>query len=96
MNERRMKAQRAVTQISVIVGIFPVLTNLFTYLTATRGVAVPYVLWGGCLVSALLAYLLGLSVLDWLLPWKKLVISAEFNGTNTLESQRSSPIQNGG
>src|SRR5712675_392135 len=80
MNERRMKAQRAVTQISVIVGIFPVLTYLFTHLTATDGVAVPYVLWGGCLVSALLAYLLGLSVLDWLLPWKKLVISAEFNG----------------
>ena len=80
MNERRMKAQRAVTQISVIVGILPVLTYLFTHLTATDGVAVPYVLWGGCLVSALLAYLLGLSVLDWLLPWKKIVISAEFNG----------------
>ena len=80
MNERRMKAQRAVTRISVIVGIFPVLTYLFTHLTATDGVAVPYVLWAGCLVSALLAYLLGLSVLDWLLPWKKMVISAEFNG----------------
>ena len=49
MNERRMKAQRAVTRISVIVGIFPVLTYLFTHLTATDGVAVPYVLWGGCL-----------------------------------------------
>jgi hypothetical protein len=80
MNERRMKAQRAVTRISAIVGIFPVLAYLFTHLTATDGVALPYVLVGGCLVSALLAYLLGLFLLDWILPWKKLVISAEFNG----------------
>ena len=95
MNERRMKAQRAVTQISVIVGIFPVLTYLFTHLTATDGVAVPYVLLGGCLVSALLAYLLGLSVLDWLLPWKKIVISAEFNGILPREAREKARAAKG-
>jgi uncharacterized membrane protein (GlpM family) len=80
MNERRMKAQRTVTRISGIVGIFPVLAYLFAHLTATDGVTLPYALLGGCLVSGLIAYLLGLFLLDRLLPWKKLVISAEFNG----------------
>jgi hypothetical protein len=80
MNECRMKAQRAVTRFSAIVGMSPLLVYLFAHLTATDGVALPYLLVGGCLVSALLAYLLGLLVLDWLLPWKKLVINAEFNG----------------
>jgi hypothetical protein len=80
MNERRMNAERAVTRLSLILGIFPALAYLFTHITATEGAAVPYVLVGGWLVSALLAYLLGLSVLDWILPWKKLVISAEFDG----------------
>ena len=80
MNERRMNAERAVTRVSLILGIFPALTYLFAHITAMNGAAIPYVLVAGWLVSALLAYLLGLSVLDWLLPWKKLVISAEFNG----------------
>jgi hypothetical protein len=80
MNERRVKIERAVTRIAVIVGIFPVLAYLFTHLTATDGAAVPYVIAGGSLVGPLLAYLLGLFVLDRLLPWKKLAISAEFNG----------------
>jgi len=80
MNERRMNTERAVTRVSFILGIFPALIYLFAHMTAISGAAVPYLLVGGWLVSALLAYLLGLSVLDWLLPWKKLVISAEFNG----------------
>jgi hypothetical protein len=80
MNERRTNAERAVTRVSLILGIVPALTYLLVHSASTNGAAVPYVLVGGWLVSALFAYLLGLSVLDWLLPWKKLVISAEFNG----------------
>ncbi len=80
MNERRMNAERAATRASLILGIFPPLAYLFAHITAMDGAAVPYALVGGWLVSALLAYLLGLTLLDWLLPWKKLVISAEFNG----------------
>ena len=44
------------------------------------GAAVPCVLVGGWLLGALLAYILSLFVLDRLCPWKKLVITAEFNG----------------
>ncbi|MBV8142999.1 MAG: hypothetical protein JOZ60_13255, partial [Verrucomicrobia bacterium] len=80
MNERRMNLERAVSRVSLTLGIFPALTYLFAHNTAVNGAAVPYVLVGGWLVSALLTYLLGLSILDWLLPWKKLAISAEFNG----------------
>jgi hypothetical protein len=80
MNERRMNLERAVTRVSLILGVFPALTYLFAHNATMNGAAIPYVLVGGWLVSALLAYLLGLSLLDWLLPWKKLVLSAEFNG----------------
>ena len=39
-----------------------------------------YIFIGGWIGGTFLAYLLGLFVLNRLLPWKKLVITAEFNG----------------
>ena len=42
--------------------------------------AVPYVLVGGWILGAFFIYLLGLLVLNQVCPWKKLVITAEFNG----------------
>ena len=80
INERRTKAERAITPISVILGIFPVLAYFFSHFTVMAGVAVPCLLVGGWLLGALLAYILSLFVLDRLCPWKKLVITAEFNG----------------
>ena len=57
----------------------PVLTYVFAHLTIITGASVLYVLVGGWILCTFLAYLLGLFVLNRLLPWKKLVITAEFN-----------------
>ena len=60
MNERRMKAERAVTRLSVILGIFPAFAYLFSHITVTAGAAVPYILVGGWILGAFLTYLLSL------------------------------------
>jgi hypothetical protein len=80
INDRRTKSERALTQLSVIVGIFPVLSFLLSYKTAMVEAAVPYVLVGGWIIGAFLLYVLSLLVLNQFCPWKKLVITAEFNG----------------
>ena len=80
INDRRMNSERALTRLAVILGFFPVLSLLLSHTTAIVGAAVPYVLVGGWALGTFLAYLLGLFVLNRLLPWKKLVITAEFNG----------------
>jgi len=80
INDRRMKADRALTRLAVILGILPVLTYIFTHISVMAMAALPYVLMGGWSFGTFLAYLLGLFLLNRLLPWKKLVITAEFNG----------------
>jgi hypothetical protein len=80
INDRRMKAERAVTRLAVILGILPVLTYILTHVTIMASAAVVYVLVGGWALCTFLAYLLSLIVLDRLLPWRKLVITAEFSG----------------
>ena len=78
-NERRIKAERAITPISGILGIVPALVYLFATITVVGGATAPQILviW---IFGAGLAYILSQSVLDRLCPWKKLAITAEFNG----------------
>jgi hypothetical protein len=57
-----------------------VLTYIFTHISVMAMAALPYVLMGGWGLGTFLAYLSGLFVLNRLLPRKKLVITAEFNG----------------
>jgi hypothetical protein len=80
INDRRMKSERVLTRLSVLLGIFPVLSFLLSHTTVMPGGAVPYVLVGGWALGAFLAYILSLFLLNRLCPWKKLVITAEFNG----------------
>ena len=80
INDRRMKSELVLTRLSVLLGIVPVLTFLFSHITVMAGAAVPYVLLGGWALGAFLAYILSLFVLNRLCPWKKVVITAEFNG----------------
>jgi hypothetical protein len=80
INDRRMKAERAVTRLAIILGILPALTYILTHVTIMASSAVLYVLLGGWALCTFFAYMLGLIVLDRLLPWKKLVITAEFSG----------------
>ena len=80
INDRRMKSERTLTRLSVILGILPVLGFLLSHTTVTVGAAVPCVLVGGWSLGAFLAYILSLFALNRFCPWKKLVITAEFNG----------------
>ena len=80
INERRMKAEPVATRISSIFGIFPVLVYLFSHTTVLAGPTALFVLVGGWAVGAFLSYVVSLLVLDRFCPWKKLVITAEFDG----------------
>jgi hypothetical protein len=75
-----MKSEPTITRISVILGIFPVLSFLVSHTTVMVGAAVPYVLVGGWALGAFLSYVLSLFVLNQICPWRKLAITAEFNG----------------
>ena len=79
INDRRMNSERALNRLSVILGFFLVLFLLF-HTTAIVGAAVPYVLVGEWALGTFLAYILSQFVLNHFCPWKKLIITAEFNG----------------
>lgn len=80
MNRRRMNGERIAARTSVILGIVPALTYLFSGALTMPGVAGAGILMGIWVMAALLAYLLGLVVLDRICPSRKLVLTAEFNG----------------
>jgi hypothetical protein len=78
INERRIKAERAITPISAILGIVPALVCLFATITVGGATATQILVIS--IFGVGLAYILSQSVLDRLCPWKKLAITAEFNG----------------
>jgi hypothetical protein len=80
INEPRMKGERAAIRTSAILGLFPVLAYLFSHTVGLTGPSVLFVLLGGWILGAFLTYLLGEMLLNRICPWKKLVITAEFDG----------------
>ena len=80
INERRLKAERAISPMSLTLGIFPALVYLFSHINVIVGSTLLGILVVGCTLGSLLTYILSLRLLDRLWPWKKLVITAEFNG----------------
>ena len=79
LNERRIRAERAMTRISLVVGSFPAFAYLLSRLAAATGASALgiFIIW---VLGVLLAYVAGLLVLDRLCPWQKLVVTAEFDG----------------
>jgi hypothetical protein len=80
INARRMKSEGALARLSVFLGIFPVLSLLLFHSISMVREAVPFVLVGGWVLGAFFIYLLGILVLNQVCSWKKLVLTAEFNG----------------
>jgi hypothetical protein len=80
INDRRMKCEVVLARLSLVLGTFPVLSLLLSHSITMVREAVPFVLVGGWVLGAFFIYLLGLLVLNQVCPWKKLVITAEFNG----------------
>jgi hypothetical protein len=80
INDRRITFERCVAWLSVVLGIVPVLIFLASHTLAILEAAIPHIIVGGWILGAFLFYVLSLFMLDQFCPWKKLVISAEFNG----------------
>jgi hypothetical protein len=90
INERRTNVERAIIRISVILGILSVLAYVCSHL-AVMPIA-PFILVGGGATGALLGYILGVFVLDRICPWKKMVISAEFDGILPKEAREAARV----
>jgi hypothetical protein len=80
INRARLKGERAVGRISVVLGIVPVLAYFLSGIATLPAMVEAGILVGGWLIGSFLTYVLGLSVLDRFCPWKKLVLTAEFDG----------------
>jgi hypothetical protein len=80
INDRRVRAERAAIRTSAILGIFPVLAYLFSHTTVLTSPIAPFVLVGGWALGTFLTYILSELLLNRILPWKKLAITAEFDG----------------
>jgi len=81
INERRTRYERLVL-ISLILGVllgpfFILSCCMPPGMTANPG---PMVLAGAATFAGLIGYVLGIFMLDWLCPWQRLVITAEFDG----------------
>jgi hypothetical protein len=80
INLGRISYERLATRMSVILGIFPALAYFFFGNATMPGVAEAGILVGGWVLGAFLVYVLSLFVLDRICPWKKLSLTAEFDG----------------
>jgi hypothetical protein len=80
INEGRMKAEHIAIRMSAILGFLSVLTFLFSNITVLTGPSVVFIVLGGWVLGAFLAYVLSQLLLNRICPWKKLVVTAEFDG----------------
>jgi hypothetical protein len=80
INDRRMKSEGVLARFSIFLGMLPVLSLILSHSLTMVREAVPFVLVGGWVLGAFITYIVGLLALNQLHPWKKLVITAEFNG----------------
>jgi hypothetical protein len=80
INRARLKGERAVGRISALLGIVPVLAYFLSGIVTLPAMVEAGILVAGWLIGSFLTYVLGLSLLDRLWPWKKLVLTAEFDG----------------
>ena len=74
--------------IAGVLGVLPAIAFLLSPMGAAAGSRMPFVVLGGWLLGAMLVYVFSLSLLDRFLPWKKLVITADFNGLLPRETRR--------
>lgn len=80
LNQTRVKAERRVAAIAGLLGILPGVAFLLSPMGTAAGLKAPFVFLAGWLLGSILVSIVSLNLLDRICPWKKLVISAEFNG----------------
>jgi hypothetical protein len=92
INEGRAKAQRALTIIAGLLGILPGIAFLLSPMGETADVKAPFVFLAGWLLGSMLVYIAMMSFLDRVCPWKKLVITAEFDGILPREAREKAMV----
>jgi hypothetical protein len=92
INESRTRQERGLVRISLIFGIFPALAYFFSGNPTLPGFAEAGILVGGWATGAFLIQLLGLLVLDRIRPWKKLILTGEFDGLLPKETRQKARI----
>ena len=89
INKRRMRGERAAGRVSLLLGIAPVLAYCFL---GSPKIAEAGVLVGVWFLGFFLTYEFCLSVLDRLLPWKKLIVTSEFDGILPKETRQKARL----
>ena len=92
INKRRMRGERAAGRVSLLLGIAPVLAYFFSGLAPLPPITEAGMLVGGWVLGSFLTYLFCLSVLDRLSPWKKLIMTAEFDGILPKETRQKARL----
>jgi hypothetical protein len=80
INMPRMRAERVAMRTSVILGIICLSALVFSHTPAMTSAAVPHFLIGVWCFGAFFAYIVSQLLLNRICPWKKLVVTAEFDG----------------
>jgi hypothetical protein len=92
INKRRDRGERAAGRVSLILGIVPVLAYFFSGLDPFPAFMEAGILIGGWLLGSFLTYVFCLSMLNRFLPWKKLIVTAEFDGILPKETRQKALI----
>jgi hypothetical protein len=80
INAARMQGERIALRISAIVGIIGLLAFFLSHNPGVTPAALPFLAIGVWSLGAFLFYLVAEFILNRIYPWKKLVLSAEFDG----------------
>jgi hypothetical protein len=92
INKRRDRGEGAAGRISLILGIAPALAYFFSGLATFPALMEACILIGGWLLGSFLSYVFCLSLLNRLSPWKKLIMTAEFDGILPKETRQKARI----
>jgi hypothetical protein len=80
INATRMRAERIAFKISALVGIAGLLAFFLSHNPGVKPAALPFLAIGVWSLGAFLSYLTAEFLLNRICPWKKLILTAEFDG----------------
>ena len=80
INTARIRAERIAFRLSAIAGIVGLLVFFLSHNPGVKPAALPFLVIGVWCLGAFLAYLVGEFILNRSHPWRKLVVTAEFDG----------------
>jgi hypothetical protein len=80
INAARMRAERIALKISALVGVIGLLAFFLSHNPGVKPAALPFLVIGVWSLGAFLSYLVAEFLLNRIFPWKKLMLTAEFDG----------------